>query len=102
MRAYPFKRGYRPTEERLEEMIVKHFGDFRKEGEYYIVSFGAIEELKLKLDGKKLLAETRTNPKAPEDVAVETIKRYNRFLHELTGYSAKERQKLMKKEVEKS
>ncbi len=102
MRAYPFKRGYKPTEERLEEMIVKHFGEFRKEGEYYIVSFGAVEELKMKLDGKKLMAETKTNPKAPSDLAMETIKRYNRFLQELTGYSAKERQKLMKKEVEKS
>jgi len=102
MRAYPFKRGYRPTVERLEEMIIKHFGEFRKEGEYYIVSFGAVEELKMKLDGKKLMAETKTNPKAPSDLAMETIKKYNRFLHELTGYSAKERQKLMKKEVEKS
>ncbi len=102
MRAYPFKRGFKPSEERLVEMIEKHFGEFKKDGEYYIVSFGAIEELKMKLDGKKLLAETKTNPKAPEDVAVETIKRYNKFLHELTGYSAKERQKLMKKEVEKS
>ncbi len=102
MRAYPFKRGYKPTEERLIEMIEKHFGEYVKEGEYYIVSFGAIEELRMKLEGKKLLAETKTNPKAPEEIAVETIKKYNKFLQDLTGYSAKERQKLLKKEIEKS
>jgi hypothetical protein len=101
MRAYPFKRGYKPTEERLEEMIKKHFNKFRKDSEYYVVSFGAIEELRMKIEGKKLVVETKTDPKAPEKVAVETIKKYNRFLHELTGYSSKERQKLMKKEVEK-
>ncbi len=100
MREYKFKRGYKPTVERLEELIVKHFGGFEKNGEVYIVKFGAIEELRLWIKDKKLYAESRTNPNVPEDVAVQTIKKYNRFLEELTGYTAKERQKMLKKEVE--
>ncbi len=100
MREYKFKRGYKPTVERLEELIVKHFGGFEKKGDVYIVRFGAIEELRLWIRDKKLYAESRTNPNVPEDVAVQTIKKYNRFLEELTGYTAKERQKMLKKEVE--
>ena len=101
MREYPFKRGFKASEERLEEAIKKHFGEFKKEGDTYIVSFGAIEELRLRIQNKKLLAESKTNPKVSSDVAANTIKTYNRFLEELTGYTAKERQKLLKKEVEK-
>ncbi len=101
MREYRFKRGFKPTQERLEEMIVKHFGEFEKDGDVYIVRFGAIEELRLWLKDKKLYAESKTNPNVSEDVAVQTIKTYNKFLEELTGYTAKERQKLLKKEVEK-
>ena len=101
MREYRFKRGFKPTKERLEELIRKHFGGFEKDGDVYIVRFGAIEELRLWIKDKKLYAESKTNPKVPEDVAVKTIKTYNKFLEELTGYTAKERQKMLRKEVEK-
>jgi hypothetical protein len=102
MREYRFKRGYRVCNERLEEQIKKHFGEFEREGDVFVVkNFGAIEELRLWIENKKLLAESRTNPKVDDETALKTIKTYNRFLEELTGYSAKERQKLMKKEAEK-
>ncbi len=100
MRRYKFKRGYKPTPERLEEMIVKHFGSFEKDGDVYIVRYKAIEELRLWLDGKMLCAESRTNPRVDNETAFETLKTYNRFLEDLTGYTAKERQKMMKKEAE--
>jgi len=57
--------------------------------------------LRLWIENKKLLAESKTNPNVSDDVAMKTIKTYNKFLEELTGYTAKERQKRMKKEVEK-
>ena len=100
MREYRFKRGYKPTEERLEELIKKHFGEFEKDGNVYVVRYGAMEELRLWIENKKLYAETKTNPKVPDDVAIQTIKVYNKFLEELTGYTAKERAKMMKKEIE--
>ncbi len=37
------------------------------------------------------------NPKVTEEVARETIARYNRFLEETTGYSSKERAKRLRK-----
>lgn len=102
MREYRFKRGFKPTEERLEEMILKHFGSYEKDGNVYIVKFGAIEELRLWIENKKLYAESKTNPKVSDEIAFKTLKTYNKFLEELTGYTAKERQKLLKKEIESS
>ncbi|MCC6027964.1 MAG: hypothetical protein DSO01_03220 [Archaeoglobi archaeon] len=100
MREYKFKRGYEASDERLEELLRKHFGNFEKEGKFYIVrNFGGIEEMRAKLDGKILLVETRTKL-VDDKTALNTIKAYNKFLEELTGYSAKERQKMLKKEVE--
>ena len=102
MREYRFKRGYKPTPERLEEMLEKHFGGFEKDGEFYIVrNFGAIEELRLKLENKRLYAESKTRM-VNDETAMKTIKTYNKFMEELTGYTAKERQKLMKKGAEKT
>lgn len=100
MREYRFKRGFKPTPERLEEMLKKHFGKFDADGEFYVVkNFGAIEELRLKLENKRLYAESKTKL-TDDETAKKTIKTYNKFLEELTGYTAKERQKLMKKEAE--
>ncbi|WP_456369572.1 DUF5611 family protein [Geoglobus sp.] len=100
MREYRFKRGYKATPERLEELMVKYFGSFEKDGDVYIVRYKAIEELRLWLDGKRLKAESRTNPNVDSETALETLRTYNRFLDELTGYTAKERKKHMMKEVE--
>ncbi len=37
------------------------------------------------------------DPKVPEEVARETIRRYNAFLEDATGFTAKERAKRLKK-----
>jgi len=60
-------------------------------------SFGAIVQLLARPDGKALAVEVRTNPKVDEPVARESIARYNRFLEEITGYSAKERARRLRK-----
>ena len=100
MREYTFKRGFKPTNERLEKLIEKYFGNYEVKDGFYIVKYGAIEELKLKIENKILLAESKTNPKVDEELAVKTLKTYNKFLEELTGYTAKERQKMLKKSIE--
>ncbi len=100
MREYKFKRGFKPTNERLEKLIEKHFGEYEVKEGFYVVKFGAIEELKLKIENKVLLAESKTNPKVDDEIAAKTLKTYNKFLEELTGYTAKERQKMLKKSIE--
>ncbi len=100
MREYRFKRGFKPTEERLEQLLNKYFGGFERDGDFYVVkNFGGIEELRLKLENKRLYAESKTR-KVDDETALKTIRTYNDFLEELTGYTAKERQKMLKKEME--
>lgn len=100
MREYKIKKGYDASNSRLEELLRKYFGSFSFENGYYVVrNFGSIEELKAKLEKKSLLIETKTKL-IDNETAVKTLKTYNSFLEEFTGYTAKERQKMLKKEVE--
>jgi len=100
MRKYKFKRGFKPDVGRLEEMMEKHFDDFKKDGDKYTATFGATKAT-LWFEGKLLAIETETDPTTPYDIAAQAVKIYNRFLEDLTGYTAKDRRKMMKKEVEK-
>lgn len=100
MREYKIKKGYEVSNSRLEELLRKYFGSFSLEGGYYVVrNFGSIEELKAKIEKKSLFVETKTKI-IDDKTSIQTIKTYNSFLEEFTGYSAKERQKMLKKEVE--
>lgn len=100
MREYKFKKGFKPHNERLEEMMEKHFGGFEKEDEAYVATFGAARA-KMWIEDKMLKVDTETDTNASNDVAAETVKIYNKFLEDLTGYTAKQRQKMMKKDSEK-
>ncbi|MDK2876890.1 MAG: hypothetical protein PWQ22_1300 [Archaeoglobaceae archaeon] len=100
MREYKIKRGYEASNSRLEELLKKYFGNFTSENGYYIVrNFGSIEEMKLKLENKALFVETKTKL-LDNETSLKTLKAYNGFLEEFTGYTAKERQKMLRKEVE--
>jgi hypothetical protein len=101
MRKYRFKRGYPPKEDRLEEMLTKYFNGFEKDNGVYIIRSDAFRELKMWFEGKLLCVESTPNPDVDEKKALEVVRTYNKFLEELTGYTAKERRKHMQKEVEK-
>jgi len=94
MREYRFKRGYRPTTERLEEILVKHFGDFEKEEDRYKVRIENALFI-LWLNDKALNVESKTQTSGKGDTA-KVLQTYSRFLEELTGYTAKERRKKMR------
>lgn len=100
MREYKFKRGFKPHNERLEEMMEKHFGGFEVDGEVYVTTFGAAKA-KMWIENKVLKVDTETDTNASNEVAAQTVKLYNNFLEDLTGYTAKQRQKMMKKDAEK-
>ncbi len=100
MREYRIKRGYEASNSRLEELLKKYFGNFTFENGCYVVrGFGGIEEMRAKLERKALFIETKTRI-VDEETSIKTIRAYNSFLEEFTGYSAKERQKMLRKEVE--
>lgn len=83
----------------LEEILRSCFGTAQVEGDAVIASYGAISRLSVRPAGRELSVDLTMNPKVPEDVARETIRRYNRFLEVATGYSAKERGKRLRKSV---
>ena len=81
----------------LEGILRTIFGTAAIEGDSAVASFGAISRLSTRPSGRELSVDLTMNPKVPEDVARETIRRYNQFLEAATGFSAKERAKRMRK-----
>jgi hypothetical protein len=79
-----------------------HFERADPDGAAVTTSWGALAALKVWKDGKELAVEMTMNPKVEPAIASETIRRYNLFLQDVTGYSAKERASRLRKSAAKS
>ena len=101
MQQYPVKARNHPplTPQRIEEVARREFSVVARDGDAVHASFGAIADLKGWVSAKALAVELRMDPSVAPEVQGETIRRYNRFLEELTGFSSKERAKRLKKAV---
>ena len=99
MQSYPVRTSHRKNLDlaALGTIARSHFSAVEVGATEVRASFGAIEELCVRPEGRALAVEMRTNPRVDEGVARETISRYNRFLEEVTGYSAKERARRLRK-----
>ena len=99
MQSYPVRPSHRKNLD-LEAIGViarQHFDSVRVGATEVEASFGALERMTVRPEGRALAVELRMNPRVEETVARETIGRYNRFLEEVTGYSAKERARRLRK-----
>jgi hypothetical protein len=96
---YPVRPSHRANlaPESLDRILRTHFENVGGSGPERTASWGAIVQLSARAEGRDLLVDVTMNPKVPEEVARETIARYNRFLEETCGYSSKERAKRLKK-----
>jgi hypothetical protein len=96
---YPVKASHRVNlvPERLEELCRVHFGAADRADGRVATHYGAISSLRAWGEGREIAVELTMDPKVDEIVAGETIRRYNRFLEETTGYSSKERAKRLRK-----
>jgi hypothetical protein len=96
---YPVRTDHRAnlTPDALERILRTHFETVEVVGTERTASWGAISRLIARAEGRELLVDVTMNPKVTEEVARETIARYNRFLEETTGYSSKERAKRLRK-----
>ncbi len=81
----------------LATIARQHFDHVSVEPTEVVASYGALERLAVKPDGRNLAVDLRMNPKVADQVARDTIARYNSFLEAATGYSAKERAKRLRK-----
>ncbi len=99
MSTYPVRPSHRAnlSLERLEPLCRSQFGTVERSGDGLVASYGAISSIRVRPVGRELNVETTMNPKVAEEVARETIRRYNLFLEEATGYTSKERSKRLQK-----
>lgn len=102
MNDYDIKKGHKQNVEggKLEELVKSIFGNAGKaDGGKITTEFGGLAPLTCWINEKgKLAVETKMNPAVADDMAAETIKRYNDFLFAATGFTTKERkQRAMKK-----
>jgi hypothetical protein len=99
VQAYPVRTSHRKNLAAgpLEELMRTHFGPASRDGESVAASYGAIDRIVASGRGRELVVEVTMNPKVPEEVARETIARYNRFLEAATGFSSKERARRLRK-----
>lgn len=101
MQQYSFKRGFTPSPERILELVRKHFpGEIKNEGSRYTLSYGALKRMAVWIENRKLCVETESDPGARDEATLDTNKRFRRFLEEATGYTAKQRLEMAKKEVQ--
>jgi hypothetical protein len=99
---YRFKRGFKPEGERVRNVMEEIFQVAPQEnGGKYVLSYGAIKELKAWVDDKKLHVETESDRSVKDEkLIMDTNKKFRDFLEEATGFTAKERLKQAKKEVQ--
>ena len=72
-----------------------------EEGGKLVLNYGAIKELKAWVQDKKLCVETQSDREVrDEHVILDTNKKFRDFLEEATGFTAKERLKQAKKDVQ--
>ncbi|HUT27194.1 MAG TPA: DUF5611 family protein [Methanomassiliicoccales archaeon] len=99
---YEIKRGsYGNLEgDGLINMMDTAFGPTKKEGDKCVSSFGAMTRIEVRLKSKTLLdITTDTDKGASVELAQETIRRWNAFLEQVTGFTSKERRTRLQKKA---
>lgn len=100
---YSFKRGFKRDMERIRSVLEEEFsGEMKEDSGAISFSFGAFKSISVKIEGKKLSVITESDPSAPDQVILDTNKRFRNFLEKATGYTAKQRLQMAKKEVSKA
>jgi hypothetical protein len=99
---YSFKRGFKPDLERIRETLQEEFPcEIKQEDQKLLLGYGALKSITVWIDGKKLNVVTESASSVNDDVALDTNKRFRNFLEKATGYTAKQRMQMAKKEVTK-
>ncbi len=104
MQGFPIKRAKKKqARETMIQELSTIFGitPVERDGKFEI-SFGAFQQLQVWLgaDGARLMIESESRPEAGDEVILDTNRRFRRYLEAVTGYTAKERVRMAKKELE--
>jgi hypothetical protein len=99
---YPFKRGFKPDLERVETVLAEEFPvEIKHDGGKLLISYGALKSITVSVENKRLFVLTESASGIADDVVMDTNKRFRDFLEGATGYTAKQRLQMAKKEVSK-
>ena len=86
--------------ENLGELIKEVFGEFKKDGDKYIIHYGALAPFTIWIKEKSTLCiDTQMNADVDEETAIDTRKKYNLFMEKATGFTAKQRNKRIQKKL---
>lgn len=84
----------------LRKMMERAFGSARMEGDVCVSSYGALTRIEVRVLSKTSLdIRTITDKDAAPDVAADTIRKWNEFLEEATGFTSKERRNRLQKKA---
>lgn len=98
---YSFKRGFSQDIGRIRTVLENNFpAEIKDENGKLTIVYGAFKKLAVLIENKKLHVDSESNKDVKDDIILDTNKRYRDFLEEATGYTAKERLKMAKKEVQ--
>ncbi len=104
MQEYPIKRGLtKDLDARAAAELKNCFGaEPQKTAKGYRIAFGALKRLDVTIGagGKSVIIDTESDLTAPDDVIIDTNKRFRKYLDAITGFSTKERVKRAKSTVE--
>lgn len=100
MQRYPVRATLRKSlgPASIELALREQFGAAERSGDRVTSRFGAIASISVGAERTEVSVDLVMDPKVPDEVARETIARYNRFLEQVTGFSAKERAKRLRKD----
>ena len=100
MQEYPIKRGLtKDLEARAVAELKNCFGaEPEKTAKGYRIKAGALKRLDVMIGAgsKSVIIDTESDITAPDDVIIDTNKRFRKFLDAVTGFSTKERVKRAK------
>ncbi|AKB55826.1 MULTISPECIES: DUF5611 family protein [Methanosarcina] len=101
MQQYKLKRGFKPDIDRIYSVMTECFsGEISRNEGVLETSYGALSEIKVWIENKKLSVDTVSdNAVTDDETVIQTNKSFRDFLYKATGYTAKERIKNAKKEV---
>jgi len=103
MQEYPIKRGLtQDLEARAVAELKNCFGaEPEKTAKGYRIRVGALKRLDVVIGpgSKSVIIDTESDITAPDDIIIDTNKRFRKFLDVVTGFSTKERVKRAKSVV---
>lgn len=95
VREYPVRKGIGISRDQILRLTKEIVGNAEIEGEHVIASYPGLKRIELYTDGKKLYAETENDPSASDPM--QAVKTFNVLIEKITGYTSKERKKVMSK-----